>query len=67
MTEKEMLEQLEFARKTSEEFSVKVYALSNGKQVTVIDERTYKKTREDSKKRGYWVAAIFENGHRVEA
>lgn len=49
-------------------FSVKhcctVYIVSNGERLTYIAHAT---TLRWMKEEGYWVAAIFENGYRVEA
>lgn len=64
MTEKEMLEMLEEARVKSETKGVPIYAISNGEYVLYTPEGRAKNAME---KRGYWVVAIFEHGHRVEA
>ena len=39
------------------------YILSNGKDLqTAVTE----KFKEDLKEKGYWVAAIFENGYKID-
>jgi hypothetical protein len=39
-----------------------VYLMSNGKELQII-HRDYKEECEED---GYWVASIYEQGHRVE-
>lgn len=63
MTEREMLEAIKDARLASESMGT-VWALSNGKEIR--SAYTYDRVR-SYKENGFWVCAIFENGHRVEA
>ena len=64
MKEREMLNTLEEARLYSASIGDTVWAFSNGEHVVFTTgefSRNYLSTH------GYWIAAIFENGHRVEA
>lgn len=63
MTEKEMLEALEYARKESEK-GYTVYALCNGQYLEVTKGAGIVEILKDE---GFWLVAIFEHGHRVEA
>lgn len=71
MTELEMLQELENARRFSERNNVTVIAMGNGKNIewfkegeTVANGQLAKDFFEES---GYWVVSIFVNGNRVEA
>lgn len=64
--EKKMLTKLEEARLASEAPNpFPVYAFGNGKNITWHREYNVKSMRGILEKQGYWLVAIFENGHRV--
>lgn len=66
--EKEMLAKLEEARLASEDPNpFPVYAYGNGKNITWHREYNVNSMKKFLEKQGYWLVAIFENGHRVEA
>jgi hypothetical protein len=72
MTENEMMEALEKARQHSvETCGIPVYALSNGKNIVAFTDIKLGNWKcslvERYENNGYWVASIFEDGHRVEA
>lgn len=68
MNEKEMLATLEEARLASEEPNpFPVYAYGNGKNIKWYREYNVKAVKKFLANQGYWLVAIFENGHRVEA
>lgn len=64
MTEKQMLDKLEAIRKASQQDGKIYYALCNGEDLVFT---TSYATKEAFKEGGFWVVAIFEHGHRVEA
>lgn len=57
------IEKLEEARKLSEDGKFTYYVLSSGDRVTWEVSPDVKSFMLDN---GYWLVAIFENGHRVE-
>ena len=68
MSEKQMLDELEEARKASEEPNpFPVYALSNGNEIKWYRSYNYNALKGLLEKQGFWVCSIFENGHRIEA
>ena len=64
MTEKQMLDKLEATRRASQQANGTYYALGNGEHIFCTVNPALKEAKE---KDGYWLVAIFENGHRVEA
>lgn len=60
---REMIEKLEETRKVSEDGCI-YYAMCNGHKVVRTGNIDTKQHLEDT---GYWVCAIFQNGHRVES
>lgn len=68
MTDLEMMNKLEEARKASKEpCPFGVYAYSNGSDIRYHRSFNDKALRPFLEKNGYWLCSIFENGHRVEA
>lgn len=68
MTELDMMKKLEEARLASTEPNpFPVYVLSNGKKIKSYRSYNYNSMKNYLEKLGFWVCAIFENGHRVEA
>ena len=60
---KEMIEKMEETRQVSKDGCI-YYAMCNGKEVVRTGYPDTKQYLEDN---GYWVCAIFQNGHRVES
>ena len=67
MSEEKMFDKLEAARLESMNERHPIYAFSNGQDIRYYPSYNAKKLRPYLESIGYWVAAIFENGHRVEA
>ena len=63
-----MLDRLELARDMSTYNDCAIYAFSNGENIKIVAKRDwFDEARNRLTSQGYWVAAIFENGHVVEA
>lgn len=65
--EGKMLETLEEARRKSIGSQHPVYAFSNGDEIRYYLSHEAKIQRPFLETEGFWVAAIFEDGHLVEA
>lgn len=63
MTDQMIQAKVEKAIKDSIRYGI-CYILSNGKELLVVVTAELKETL---KEKGYWVAAIYEHGHPVEA
>lgn len=64
MTEMQMLEKLEAIRKASEDGKCIYYAMGNGSDIFCTVDPLVKEAKKED---GYWVVAIFEHGHMVQA
>ena len=64
MTNEMIANTIEEARSFSAKKFCTVYLMSNGENLTYVVHASTRRWKEEE---GYWVAAIFEDGHRVES
>ena len=70
MEDKTMFATLEQIRKSSLDVTCTHYAMTNGTQIVDVSSPFGLKAAQEKKRledNGYWLVAIYEAGHRVEA
>lgn len=70
MTEREMIQELENARRFSERNKVTVVAMGNGNEIEWFNQeetRGNQTMKDFFESKGYWTVSIFVDGHRVGA